>query len=230
MQSKPNTQLEWLENNTPVSTRFDDSYFSRHDGREETQNVFISGNQLPQRWKDKSNFVIGELGFGTGLNFLETTRQWLSETTTDQYLKFISFEKYPLEANDILKTTEQWKELTSLANALVEQWPPTTGRNLITIQSVELHLHIGDARKQIHDMNVTADCWYLDGFNPAKNPELWESELLQQVYNKTIAGGSFSTYTSAGFVKRNLISAGFDVKKVPGFRYKRERLEGHKPE
>ncbi len=222
------TKLTWLENNTPVSTHFDDSYFSRADGQAETQDVFIGGNGLPERWQEGSSFTIGELGFGTGLNFLETLQQWNTCSSDEKTLTFVSFELYPIAAEDILKTIERWDELVPFAEILAQSWPPKKPCHKVTFDKAELQLYVGDARELIHSWQGKADAWYLDGFSPAKNPELWDVDLLRQVYEHTVDGGTFSTYTSAGFVKRNLISAGFEVQKVPGFRYKRERLQGTK--
>ncbi len=219
-------ELTWLENNIPVSTQFNDSYFSRLDGRAETQEVFIAGNGLPDRWTNEKIFTIAELGFGVGLNFLETLYQWKKTACSEAKLHFISFELYPVEATEIDKATQRWPELATLTNQLTAHWPPQPGPNRFNFENACLHLHIGDARETIKNWNTTANAWYLDGFSPAKNPELWDLDLLKEVYNHTSPKGTFSTYTSAGWVRRNLEEAGFAVSKVPGFQYKKERLQG----
>ena len=222
------SDLGWLENDTPVSVRFDDSYYSRMDGREETRHVFLGGNGLPEKWMPCHDFHIGELGFGTGLNFLETLHQWNKSAPEDAMMYFTSFEQYPIAQADILRALERWPDLLPLADPLLLHWPPK-GEAVIDLGNVKLCLFIGDARETITLMNSEMDCWYLDGFNPAKNPELWDLDLLKRVFECTKVGGTFSTYTSAGWVKRNLQEAGFLVEKVPGFKYKRERLQGYKP-
>lgn len=219
-------ELTWLENDIPVSTQFDDSYFSRLDGRAETQEVFIAGNGLPDRWANEKSFTIAELGFGVGLNFLETLRQWQETGSPEAELHFISFELYPVEAAEIAKATQRWPELETLTNQLITYWPPKPGQNSFSFENAHLHLHIGDAGETIKNWAGTAEAWYLDGFSPAKNPELWDLELLKEVCNHTSPDGTFSTYTSAGWVRRNLEAAGFTVSKVPGFQYKKERLQG----
>ncbi len=224
----PRQDLDWLENDTPVSTRFDDSYFSIADGREETREVFISGNGLPERWTKEKVLTVAELGFGTGLNFLETLQQWNANAPDGHRLEFVSFERFPIGKQDILKTLGRWEDLLPLAEELCQAWPPAAGYNHMTFGSAQLHLYYGDAREYLKEWDGMADAWYLDGFNPAKNPELWEEDLMCEVYNHTKEGGRFSTYTAAGWVRRNLQAAGFAVKKVPGFRYKKDRLEGVK--
>ncbi len=115
-----------------------------------------------------------------------------------------------------------------MTQKLITHWPPKQGQNIYQFGSAYLHLYAGDARETIKNWEGAADAWYLDGFSPAKNPELWDPDLLKEVYNHTSSDGTFSTYTSAGWVRRTLEAAGFAVSKVPGFQYKKERLQGSK--
>lgn len=227
-EDNPTQDLNWLENDIPVSTRFGDSYFSIADGREETREVFISGNGLPERWQKEKTFTIAELGFGTGLNFLETLQQWRQSCPEGHFLHFVSFERFPVETSDIFRTLKRWDDLLPLTEELCRNWPPKPGKNMVEFGTAKLHLFHGDARQSLKEWDGFADAWYLDGFNPAKNPELWEEDLMQDVYAHTSDRGTFSTYTAAGWVRRNLQAAGFEVKKVPGFGHKKERLEGIK--
>ena len=113
--------LYWLDNNIPASQRFDDNYFSRHDGREETQIVFLGGNNLPQRWQGVDDFIIAELGFGTGLNFFETCYQWLRHGSVNSELQYVSFEKYPIQKDDIIKSLSRWGAARPYRNSVFKK-------------------------------------------------------------------------------------------------------------
>lgn len=221
-------ELEWRENNLPVSTRFDDPYYSKEDGRAETDHVFIQGNRLPERWPLMKECTIAELGFGTGLNFLETVRQWNANQNTNSKLHFISFEQFPISKDDMQKALSPWQTLGSLREDLTGIWQPTQTIDKALSETVRLTVYMGDANHILSNLSLRADAWFLDGFSPAKNPELWNTELLEEVGKNTVAGGTFATYTAAGFVKRNLKSAGFEVTKVKGFGRKRDMLIGTK--
>lgn len=224
--------LEWSDNETPIATRFNDPYYAREDGRAEAAEVFIAGNGFPRRWRegDCARSTIAELGFGTGLNFLETWRQWLDAGLPDAaQLEFVSFERWPMGADDIVRAIQPWPDLAPFADRLATAWAPAAGRNIYRFANVQLTVFIGDARALIADWDGAAHAWYLDGFSPAANPELWEADLLNAVFAHTRPGGTFSTYTAAGWVRRNLTAAGFTVEKVPGYGRKRERMRGVRP-
>jgi len=219
--------LEWRDDKTPVSAQFDDPYYSVDDGRAETEYVFIDGNQLKSRWPELSDCTIAELGFGTGLNFLETVRHWRSIKHNGGKLHFTSFEQFPISKDELAKALSNWPDLTDLASQLVEVWDPSP--ELLDLEfdkDIKLTVYFGDANITLPNLKFAADAWYLDGFSPAKNPELWNGQLMQEVGNRTVAGGTFATYTAAGFVKRNLQFAGFQVQKIRGFGRKREMLTG----
>jgi len=216
--------LTWIDDNAPFSKRFKDRYFSAQNGREETRAVFMAGNGLPERWHTGGHFHIAELGFGTGLNFFETLDQWNRTAWETGRLSFTSFERYPLSLDEIHRALANWPELLQLASPLLDQWPCRK----LQIGTVELQLIFGDARLSLPQWPEKADAWYLDGFSPAKNPQLWDLDLLRDVFGHTKKNGTFSTYTAAGFVRRNLQEAGFEVQRVPGFGNKRERLQGRK--
>ena len=223
------SDIEWRDGTLPISKHFDDPYYSREDGRAETAHVFIAGNNLPQRWNKSEHFTIAELGFGTGLNFLETVYQWQALADVTARLNFISFEAFPLKAEDARTALSSWPELEILANRLLDFWH-WNGKGLQIDFAPNIHLRVfeGDANQTLPAQNLNADAWYLDGFSPAKNPELWNENLIHEVGRNTRTGGTFATYTSAGFVRRNLQAAGFEVSKVPGFGRKREMLAGIK--
>nr|WP_321457019.1 tRNA (5-methylaminomethyl-2-thiouridine)(34)-methyltransferase MnmD [uncultured Cohaesibacter sp.] len=233
-------ELVWLDNLTPKSTRFDDTYYTRENGLEETRYVFIDGNRLPERWRDGQSPVIGELGFGTGLNFLATWQAWL-ETFTEsnsspkhadptgpsQQFTFISFEKYPLEQDSLARALTPWKALSSFAEKLVEEWKPNgNGWLEINFGPVTLKLFIGDAAEGIASIPSPVDAWFLDGFNPKTNPELWSEDLMEAVFAASAPNATLASYTAAGWVRRNLQSAGFSIAKRKGFGHKRDMITG----
>ena len=228
-------QVDWRDNDVPVSARFEDAYYGYADGRKETAHVFIGGNRLPERWRAGENPMIAELGFGTGLNFIETYRQWreigMASGIGPAPLRYVSFELAPIGGADMARALAVWPDVAEAAAPLMASWPPQPGADIFrcAFAQAELTVLIGDARTRIADWQGEADAWYLDGFSPARNPELWQADLLADVFARTAPGGTFSTYTAAGWVRRNLLAAGFQVRKVQGFAGKRERLEGHKP-
>ncbi len=221
--------LRWLDDGTPFCERFDDAYFSQSNGRDETRAVFLSGNGLPERWVGTQSFVIAELGFGTGLNFFETLAQWRAHAGANSRLRYVSFEQFPVGANEMVRALEPWPELLPVARNVLACWPVGARSISMDLGTVQLELIAGDARKSVTEWLGQADAWYLDGFSPAKNPQMWDARLMDQVFAHTVPGGTFSTYTSAGWVRRNLKAAGFRVTKVPGYGPKRDRLEGVKP-
>ncbi len=223
------SDLEWRDGDFPISTQFDDPYYSNADGRAETDFVFIHGNKLHERWHEKEVFTIAELGFGTGLNFIETVRQWRELDSEKTQLNFISFEQFPISQEEMAKALSHWPELTELAKQLSCIWKPEQGIiETNFLKNINLTVHLGDANTILPTTDFKADAWYLDGFSPAKNPELWNERLMQEVGKHTVNKGTFATYTAAGFVKRGLIAAGFEVEKVKGFGRKREMLIGMK--
>ncbi|MCF6322611.1 MAG: tRNA (5-methylaminomethyl-2-thiouridine)(34)-methyltransferase MnmD [Rhizobiaceae bacterium] len=223
------SETEWLDENIPRSTRFDDTYYTKTDGRAETGHVFINGNNLPERWKTQSRFTIAELGFGTGLNFLETLRQWKEVRPPGTTLEFISFEQFPLTSDEMRRALSRWKALEQSAQSLCDHWQPD-GKTfeLEIFPHVTLRVNFGDANNLLPEHACPVDAWYLDGFSPAKNPQLWNEPLLKNVFALTKPGGTFATYTAAGFVRRNLQTAGFMVSRIKGFDTKREMLSGYK--
>jgi len=221
--------LEWRDGDFPVSTRFDDPYYSVVDGQAETDHVFIKGNRLNERWPTKPQFTIAELGFGTGLNFLETVRQWQAANIENGSLYFVSFEQYPMTTAEMKKALSRWQTLAHLSPKLIDQWRPENAQLEIQLtENIILTVHMGDANTLLPTLNFKANAWYLDGFSPAKNPELWNEKLMLEVSKHTAAHGTFATYTAAGFVRRGLEAAGFEVQKTMGFGRKRDMLIGQK--
>ena len=245
-------QMEWKEGKLPISPLFGDSYYSAPDndldGRDECKAVFLVGNNLPQRWQQQKHFHIAELGFGTGLNFLQTVQSWRETAPKGAVMTYSAFEQYPLSSSQIKTALSPWPDLQELANKLFLLSPDKLeklykdgwSQIICTFpaqqpeenQTVILEMAIGDANSLLPQWNAKTkvDAWYLDGFSPAKNPQLWNPALMQAVYNATVPNGTFSTYTSAGHVRRALSEAGFEVEKVEGFGRKRHRIQGKRPQ
>ncbi|MGY6706517.1 tRNA (5-methylaminomethyl-2-thiouridine)(34)-methyltransferase MnmD [Roseinatronobacter sp.] len=209
--------ITWKDNHTPVATRFDDPYFSLSDGLAETQHVFLNGNRIAAR--AKQGFHIAELGFGTGLNLLATV-QALADR--EGPIWFTSFEAYPMHVRDMTRALAPFSTLDT--DPLLSAW--ARGARQFTLGALQVEIITGDARETLPSWQGKADAWYLDGFSPAKNPELWTDDLMAQVARHTRKGGTFATYTAAGAVRRALAAGGFDVIRQPGFAHKRHMTTG----
>ncbi len=238
--SLQHARLDWSEAGTPVSSDFGDVYFSNDNGLSETRYVFLQQNRLPARFShhDRDSFVIGETGFGTGLNFLATMQAFLAQAPQSgngSRLHFISFEKYPLTQTDLHKALAAWPELASLSQDLIAQWPlPLSGCHRLHFAGgrIRLDLWFGDIQDMLpqvpHGTEGLVDVWYLDGFAPAKNPEMWTPELFDSLARLARGNATISTFTSAGFVRRGLIDAGFATKKTKGHGTKWAMLIGER--
>ncbi|EEX91728.1 bifunctional tRNA (mnm(5)s(2)U34)-methyltransferase/FAD-dependent cmnm(5)s(2)U34 oxidoreductase [Vibrio orientalis CIP 102891 = ATCC 33934] len=239
-----NAQLGWNEAGTPVSDQFDDVYFSNVNGLEETRYVFLHQNHLPERWQtyDQRRFVIAETGFGTGLNFLAVW-QWFDRFKQQnpdaalQELHFVSFEKYPLSQQDLVKAHDAWPELAEYAKKLQAHYPiavPECHRIVLENGAITLDLWFGDIKDCMPKVPVPeqglVDAWFLDGFAPSKNPEMWNQNLFNGMATLAKQECTCATFTAAGFVRRGLIEAGFEMKKVKGFGTKRDMIAGHLPD
>lgn len=217
-------ELEWKPDGVPVSRRFDDPYYSLEDGLAETRHVFLGGNDLPARFRP--GFHIAELGFGTGLNMLAALHAWKARGTEGP-LRYTGFEAFPMSADELDKALQVFPEAHALAAPLLSAW--TKGETRIDTPDLQAEILIGDARRILPAWTAQADAWFLDGFAPARNPELWEAPLLTEVARHTAPQGSCATYTAAGFVRRALAEAGFTVSRVPGFGRKRHMTRGRMP-
>ena len=213
--------LTWKDGDIPVSTRFDDPYFSLGNGLEETRHVFLAGNALPARFRD--GFQIAELGFGTGLNLFTALLAWRAAGIPGT-LRFTSFEAFPLPAADMARALASFPEAHAIAGPFLTQW--AAGARTITLPDLHADIIIGDARETLPHWPHRADAWFLDGFSPAKNPELWGQDLMHHVATHTAPQGTFATYTAAGFVRRGLAAAGFAVERRAGYGHKRHMSTG----
>jgi tRNA 5-methylaminomethyl-2-thiouridine biosynthesis bifunctional protein len=221
--------LSWQDKVLPISERYDDKYYSEDDGLMESQYVYLEQNSLVGRWKFAKSFSVGELGFGTGLNFLATWNLWKRTAYPQSKLHFVSVEKYPLDPKQIAHALSRWPHLSYFTNQLLEAYKkPTEGFHRFYFDDgrVVLTLLIGDAFDCLKNFEGNIDAWFLDGFAPKKNPEMWSEELFQLLAEHSNTNTTYSTFTCAGFVKRNLEAAGFSTEKFAGFGRKKEMLKG----
>jgi tRNA 5-methylaminomethyl-2-thiouridine biosynthesis bifunctional protein len=224
-------KLDWGASDTqaaPRSVLFDDIYFSG-DGPAETDHVFLCGNDLPARFSNTQRFSIGELGFGAGLNFLCAWDSWRQVAKPDgARLSFFSVEAFPLTPTDLARTHAQWPQLTALSQKLVDVYPllhPGFHR-LHLDNDVSLTIFFGDALHGLSRAEGKVDAWFLDGFSPAKNPDMWRPELMAEIARLSNTRATLATFSVAGGVRRALQSAGFTADKRPGYGRKREMLAG----
>jgi tRNA U34 5-methylaminomethyl-2-thiouridine-forming methyltransferase MnmC len=215
--------LEWKDG-VPVATRFDDPYYSLGHGLEETRHVFLGGNDLPARFAP--GFHIAELGFGTGLNLAASMLEWAARGVEGP-LTFTSFEAFPMAVADMERALATFPEALDVMSPVLAAL--ASGAVAVETSMVRFRLILGDARETLPAWDAQADAWFLDGFAPAKNPELWEETLLAAVGEHTTPGGTAATYSAAGAVRRALAAAGFDVSRVPGYGRKRHMSVARRP-
>ncbi|MFC6669736.1 bifunctional tRNA (5-methylaminomethyl-2-thiouridine)(34)-methyltransferase MnmD/FAD-dependent 5-carboxymethylaminomethyl-2-thiouridine(34) oxidoreductase MnmC [Marinobacterium aestuariivivens] len=223
-------ELRW-EADTPVSGQFDDIYFNQDGGLAETRHVFLDGNRLAERFgaPEGAHFTVAETGFGTGLNFLCARALWLERAPQDARLHFISVEKFPLSREDLARALAHWPGFRDGGEQLLAQYPPPVAgfhRLVLDEGRIVLTLMLGDAIDRYRELEARVDAWFLDGFAPSKNPDMWQPELFGQMARLSHAGTTLATFTAAGFVRRGLQAVGFEMEKVPGFGRKREMLRG----
>jgi len=236
--------LHWHEDGTPVSDIFEDIYFSTGEGITETEHVFMQGNRLMARWQNwtQPEFTIGETGFGTGLNFLvawTTFREFRRQNPQHplKTLRFCSVEKFPISREDLEKAYKMLPELRALWTVFLLSYPePVAGCHHLFFDEKSIHLELwfADIKHMMperinhrHETNYPLiDAWFLDGFAPSKNPEMWQQSLFEHMIQLSHSKTTLATFTAAGFVRRGLIAAGFDIKKQPGFGKKRDMLVG----
>ena len=225
-------QLDWDDQGRPHSRVFDDVYFSDQSGLEETRYVFLEQNRLQERFAalaDGGRLVIGETGFGTGLNFLCAWQLFEQHAVKGARLHFVSVEKYPLSHADLQRALALWPELAPFAEQLLAHYIAIhQGFQRLVLDNgrVTLTLLIGDALEQLPQLDAQIDAWFLDGFAPAKNPEMWSAELFAELARLAAPGSTISTFTSTGWVRRQINAAGFKMKRTPGIGHKWEILRG----
>ena len=222
--------LDWSVENVPRSLRFGDLYFSDLDGLDETKYVFLNGNKLPEIWMCTDRFIIAETGFGTGLNFFATWQLWREKSTPNGNLIYYSIEKYPLTISQIVKSIGHWSDLKPLLEEFKKDYASTEVNSqtiLFDEGRVTLKLIFGDVKEVLSQATFSSDAWFLDGFAPSCNPEMWSDEVFLEVARLSKKGTRLATFTAASAVRKGLRDVGFDMVKIPGFGRKREMLTGH---
>ncbi|MEF9957335.1 MAG: FAD-dependent 5-carboxymethylaminomethyl-2-thiouridine(34) oxidoreductase MnmC [Acinetobacter sp.] len=218
----------------PISKQFGDVYFSKDNGLLETRHVFLNGNDLSDRLSqlnDYQYFCVGETGFGTGLNILALWQLWQQiRPVNHSHLHVISVEKFPLTKADLIRALEVWTELKPLAEQLIAQYPlPIAGCHRLSfpVERFSLDLWLGDAQDIFPTIPKTqaVNAWFLDGFAPACNPEMWQENVLDHIVRLSDLGTTFSSFSVAGVLKRGLKQHGVQISRPRGFAHKREMLK-----
>lgn len=224
---RPHAELDWSEDG-PLARAAGDVYFSKQNGLEETRAVFLSGCGLPDGFQDRPVYTIGELGFGTGLNFLAAWELFRRTAPAGARLHFVSVEGFPLRREDARRALGAFPELMALSGALIDAWPAArkgAHRRVFDGGRVMLTLFQDEVLPALANMEMTADAWFLDGFAPARNADMWADQVFAAIARLSRPGTRLATFTVAGIVRRGLAGAGFSVAKAAGFGRKRERLE-----
>ena len=220
-------KVTW-RNGVPFSADFDDLYYSAEDGQAESIFVFLEGTDAIKTAAGRDKFVIGETGFGTGLNFLTTWQAWRAEKPKAR-LFFISAEAIPMCAADLEQAHKAFPKLDELSEQLRAAWPPASNGfhyRSFDAGQVSLLLMFGDAETVFSQLNAKIDAWYLDGFAPAKNPTIWSEAIFKRMAQLSNPGAAIATFTAAGSVRRRLEAQEFTMRKTQGFGKKKERLIG----
>ena len=211
------------------SESYGDTYWSLDGGLDETRHVFLSGNDLPARWQARERFAILETGFGTGLNFLCAWKLFRESAPAAARLHYLSVDKHPFRRDDLAALYRQWPELVPLGAELLERYPPLVqGFHRVHLDGgrVALTLLFGEAAQMLAQVEARVDAFFLDGFAPSRNPDMWSEALFAELGRLAAPGASFATYSAAGKVSRGMTAAGFAVEKKAGFGRKREMLCG----
>jgi tRNA 5-methylaminomethyl-2-thiouridine biosynthesis bifunctional protein len=224
--------IAFAPDGTPCSEIHGDLYHSAAGGPGQARHVFLAGNGLPERWRGRERFVVVETGFGLGLNFLTTWAAWRNDPAPPASLHFVSFELHPFRRDDLARLHARWPEFAALSAELLTQWPlPAPGMHRLHLAGgrLTLTLHFGDARDGLAQLEARADAFFLDGFSPPKNPELWSAKIFHLLARLSAPGATLATWSVAGSVRETLRHAGFATEKAPGFGGKRQMLRGWLP-
>ena len=244
------TEIEFTENGEPRSTKFDDVYFSDCGGMEESEHVFIDGCDLRERLRNRaqsgesstvSDYLVGETGFGTGLNLLTLMNfhKRLQEEEKHSgsgiilpHVTFLSVEKYPLSPEVMKRAHSRFPNIGKESMELVEALSSKelfTGLNTYEINpEFTLQLMIGDITDCYSSVctDCPVDSWFLDGFNPKSNCDMWSVQSMKILAELSSRGTNIATFTVCREVRDNLREAGFTLVKRKGFGRKREMLSG----
>jgi len=224
--------LVWTEDGLPRSRLYGDVYFSSADGLAETRAVFLTGCGMPESFAGRERLVVGELGFGTGLNIAALLDLWRRQAPPEAHLHVFSVEAHPITREDAARALAVWPELGEAAQVLLDHWPgQARGFHRVDLPGFRATLDVAvmDVRQALKSWDGAADAWFLDGFSPALNPAMWSEEILAAVAARSAPGARAATFTVAGAVRRGLQAAGFEIAKRPGFGRKKDRLEAWLP-
>ena len=226
-------EIDWIDG-LPYSPSYDDRFFQA-DAIKEIKDVFITPNNLEDRFKQSEKLSIGELGFGFGLNFFVTAMIWNQSKckSSSEVLNYVSIEEALPSKEEISKVLKNFPELHEIGKYFLSHYSPIHN-DMQRIELPELNIRLtliqNNAELALQNLlgfsNNLIDAWYLDGFDPAKNQAMWNSSVSQLVALLSSNQATFGTFTSAGFVKRNFTKFGYDVSKVKGFGNKRHKLIG----
>lgn len=223
-------ELEFGVNSTPRSTRYNDTYFDTEDGLAESRHVFLEGSGLPEAWAGHETFTIGEAGFGTGLNFLATWHAWHTSENKPDHLNYVAVEGFPLNRDELEACHQHNPELSPYIQELLRAYPtPHPGYHRLHLAGgqITLTLLFGPALHVLKSLNAKVDSWFLDGFAPDRNPDMWLPNVFAELGRLSSTGARIASFTVAGQVRRDLESTGFEVEKRKGWGTKRENLAGH---
>lgn len=222
-------ELDWDEQGQPRSRLYGDVYFSNEGGLAEAEHIFLQGNNLAERMANAKRFIIGETGFGSGLNFLAAWKLWQEVASKDARLCFFTVEKHPLRKEDMARIHALFPELSDFAQELQDNLPllvPGFHRIYLQDSRVQLTLMYGDALEQLREQIAQADAWFLDGFAPRLNPDLWNAELAKEVRRLSAPDATLATFSTSENVMKAFAESGFTLQKKQGFGRKKYMLSG----
>lgn len=219
-------RLQWDETGTPFSELYNDVYHARQGALEQARHTFLRGNGLPDRWRGKASFTVCEVGFGLGRNFLALWQAWRSDPNRCARLHVLAFEAHPFCASDLAAASRDLPDdVRELADQLIDAWPvllPGVHRLEFETGRLSLTLFFGRIEHAAREAQAGVDAYFLDGFAPDKNPQMWTPALFGQLVRLGRPGATAATWCVNGAVRRALRDAGFVVSKAPGFGGKRE--------
>ena len=229
------SNLKWDEKGLPHSVQFDDHYFCTIDGMNESRHVFCGGNVLAERWRrlpagEPAVFTLAETGFGSGLNLLCAWELWRRHAPENWSLHYISIDQFPFTPDDFIRVSGLWPDLKEYSQNLTQHYshllvqPVEFSRDRLRVRLIVQPV-VTALESMRHD-GIKADAWFLDGFAPSKNPDMWSDEVFHQMSLLSTKGATAATFSSAGFVRRGLTQHGFQMQRAPGFAGKRHMLKG----
>jgi tRNA 5-methylaminomethyl-2-thiouridine biosynthesis bifunctional protein len=224
----PAPNLNWSTKDAPHNIDHQDGYFSDEDGMAESRAVFLKGCHLPEAWQSARSHTLGELGFGTGLNFLCVWDLWRRTREKNARLHFVSIEAAPFSHSELRRAHSVFPELAPLSKRLLSPWPSAikgVHRLAFDEDNIDLTLFFMDISEALPQMEMSVDGWFLDGFAPSRNADMWSGDVFTHLARLSRPGARAATFSVAGAVRRGLQNAGFSISRKPGYGRKRERLE-----